>query len=192
MSKLSLLERLKNAGYNSAKREARREATKKDYISGIPRLSMLDDPAVISKYDELNSAYKEAEKTNDAIHSAYRAEKLANDMANATGDGARFRDEVVNFVGPRYKYEAGYTNPRHVSQKDIKNYGWDNNGYNLNEIPESMQSEFLDGAENWRRGMKPEEVMYSTGVYGVNGKAFRNDLGDVFYVPNRSTEVFRR
>lgn len=142
---------------------------------------------------DARTAYTEALSGKRALEDAYFNERLSQDMDNATGDGRRFIEEVVQFVGPRQPYpsrgiyEQG--GPKKVPQKKIRQMGeyWD--AYNLNEIPGTVQTQFLDKSG---MGMRPEEAYWSEGVYGVNGKYFKNLNGDDFYVPNRSSEVFRR
>lgn len=177
MANKSLFDRLRNAYANAGRRVRRREE------------AFHNEPYYKDIFTPLPEYVSEAMETRGKIGDALHKETLNRDIANATGDGKRFVEEVVNFVGPRQQYKYDYKAPRHVRQKDIRHMADIMGAYNLNEIPGSIQDEFLD-----RRGyaMKPEETMYSTGVYGLNGKYFQNCFGDDFYVPNRSTEVFRR
>lgn len=185
MPKLSRLERIRRL---MSKQRDRQQKNFEDHsnVSTLWRKDEITDD-MMPEYKEYISKREHLGDQMSRLKKAYDNEELSRDLENATGDAARFRDEVVNFVGPREMYQYRYQAPRKVRQKDIRDMKY-TDAYNLNEIPESFQREFID---NGPRGMHLDETDYSIGTYGVNGKAFRNQYGDEFYVPNRSTNVFR-
>lgn len=190
MANKSLFENLKRI-QDVARHAHSRLSRRNDELTN--KLNTLEkNPNGLFNADDINQfgneirASKEAYKLSHVLNAAEKDAQLKYDLDNLESDGKRFYDEVINFQGPRWQYAPGpYKAPRRVRQKDIRDHKYDDHAYNLNDIPSSIQSEFIDKVD------RPTETEYSAGVYGVNGKTFRNKFGDIFYVPNSSNNVLR-